>query len=158
MSLCIIFDKLQVVLFTKISNLICICIATVKVHNANSLCLPGNSSLYLIIIYLKGIPFRLHQNRFKVILCNCKNRSDIRISGDNYFVTRRHYAQFDIGPEYPDKGIQPIGATDTILRPDVVGIIILKSFVLLPLKIPSTIYNTTDGFVNLQTMQRSNVF
>ena len=158
MSLCIIFNKLQIVLLAQSTNLIGISIASIEMYYGNSLGLGSDGCLNEVIINLQCIELRLHKNWLQAILRDGKDCGNISICGNNNLITRLHHAHFDVCAENPDESIQAIGTTNGVLCSYKLGVVCLKFLILLTLEIPASIYYTAYSLINLSSMKSSNIF
>ena len=157
-SLRIILYKFQIILLAKLTYFISISIASIKMDDADGFCLLSNTLFNKVVIYLQRIQFWLNQHRHKIILRDSKNSCNVSISRDNHLIARLHYTHLNIGPEYPNQCIQSIGTTNTIVSTDKLSVVLFESFILLPLQIPTTIYNTCYCCIYFVTMQGGNIF
>ena len=158
MRLSVILNQFEIEFLAEHTNSISIGIASVQVHNSNSLGSWSYSGLNEVIINLKCIEFRLNQNRLQSVLCDGKNRGNIGICRHYHLVSWLHYTHLNVCTENPDEGIQTIGTTNGIFCSYKLRVVLFKPLVLFSLEIPASIYYTAHCLVYFCPMKGSYVF
>ena len=157
MRLRIVFHQFQPILLTQIPNFIRIGVSTIQVDNGNSSGSRRNQRFDPVVINFQRMGIRLTKNRNQVVFRNSKDSGDIGIGRNDDLVAIFHDTELLISTEYPDKGIQAVSTADTEVCSYELGIVLLKPLILTPLKIPTTIYHTSNGFIDFLIMKRRNI-
>ena len=67
-------------------------------------------------------------------------------------------AHLDIGTEYSNERIKPVGAPDGVFRSDKLGVVSLELLVLLTLEVPASVHHAAHRLVDLCSVKGSYVF
>ena len=124
-----------------------------KEYGASTL---SDGLLDAVVVNFERVEARLYEHRLQAVFRDGENRGNIGVGRHDDFIAWLHHAHFDVGTINPDERVKAVGATHTMLRADVLGIMLLESLVFFTLKVPARIDDATHRLVNLVGIFRSN--
>ena len=137
MCLGVVLKEQEAVLLAEVTDAGGVGAAAIEVDNHDGTGLFRDGLLYQAVVYLERIDAGLHKHGHETVLGDGEDGGDVGVCWHDDLVAVLQPPQFLVGTEDERQRVEAVGTAHAVLRPDILGIVLLKSACGLPPQIPA---------------------